>query len=74
MKDGITAGDIEIRQPIHFPAHLLALFYYRFCSLKRHLNQVGMSLGKYITMLATLVAAIGYMPLKCEIFHIASRK
>ncbi|MBD5189316.1 MAG: hypothetical protein HDS95_03455, partial [Bacteroidales bacterium] len=36
---------------------------------KRHLYQMRVSFGKYIAMFTTLVATVGDMPLKREIFH-----
>ena len=50
-------------------AHLLTLPYYLPCFFKRHLYQMRMSFGKYIAMFAPLIATVGDMPLKREIFH-----
>ncbi|MDE6369634.1 MAG: hypothetical protein K2K94_10405, partial [Muribaculaceae bacterium] len=36
----------------------------------RHLYQMWVTFGEDIAMLATLVAAVSNMPLKCEIFHL----
>ena len=69
MKNRVATGDIKIWQTIHLMAHLHTLPDYLFCFFKRHLYQMWMSFGKYIAMLAPLVAAIGDMPLKREIFH-----
>ena len=69
VKNRVTTGDIKIWQPVHFTAHLLTLPYYLPGFFKRHLYQMGMSFGKYIAMFTPLVATVGDMPLKREIFH-----
>ena len=69
MKNRVTTGDIEIWQTIHLSAHLLTLPDNLPRFFKRHLYQMWMSFGKYIAMFAPLIATVGDMPLKREIFH-----
>ena len=69
MKNRVTTGDIEIWQTIHPTAHLLTLPDYLPGFFKRHLYQMRVSFGKYIAMFTPLVATVGDMPLKREIFH-----
>ena len=69
MQNRIAARYVEIGQTIHFAAHVLALSddLHRF--VKRHFDQVRMPFRKNIAVLAALVAAVGYVPLKSEVFH-----
>jgi hypothetical protein len=70
VQDGVTACNIKIWQTIHALAHISASINYRQATLPRHLHQSRMPLTKNITMLTTLVANIGYVPLKSKVFHL----
>lgn len=70
VQDWVTTRNVEIRQPFHAAAHFHAVVHYLPCPLIRHLHQLGMPFGEDVTVLATLVAAVGDVPLKSEIFHI----
>ena len=69
MKNRVTTGDIEIWQTVQLTAHLLTLPDYLPGFFKRHLYQMRVSFGKNVAMFAPLVATVGDMPLKREIFH-----
>ena len=69
MQNGVAARDVEVGQTLHAAAHLHTIVHYLLRPSERHLHQFGMSFGKDVTMLTTLVAAVGDVPLKSEIFH-----
>ena len=70
VQDRIAPCDIEIGLTFHAAAHLHAVVQHSFCTVERHLHQFGVSLGEDVAMLAALVATVGDMPLKSEVFHI----
>lgn len=69
VEQRVATCNIEIWQPVHTSAHILTLVNNLASTLKRHLYKMGMTLGENITVVTPLVAAVGYMPLKSEIFH-----
>ena len=70
MQDRVATRDVEVGQAFHFLAHILASVDDLLGAFERHLDELGMPLGEDVAMLATLVATIGDMPLKSEIFHL----
>ena len=69
MKNRVASGDIKIWQTVHLMAHLLTLPDYLPGFFKRYLYQMRVSFGEYIAVFTTLVATVGDVPLKREIFH-----
>jgi hypothetical protein len=69
VKDGVAARDVKVGQTVHLLAHLAAGGYRGEATLPRHLHELWMSLTEYVTVFATLVANIGYVPLKSKVFH-----
>ena len=70
VQDGVAPGNVKVRQPVGLLAHVEAIFEYMFHFTPGHLLQLKMVVfRKNIAMLAALVTAVCYVPLKGEIFH-----
>jgi hypothetical protein len=70
MEYGIASGYVEIGNAIRLFAHIQTVVENRFNFSPGHFFNLEMNiLGEYIAVLTALVATIGNMPLKSEIFH-----
>jgi hypothetical protein len=70
MQDWVATGNIEVGNPVGFLAHVEAIFENGFDLRPGHFFKPEMIIfGKNVAMLASLVAAICYMPLESEVFH-----
>jgi hypothetical protein len=69
VQDWVTARYVEVGQAVHPLAHLAAGVDGGEATLPRHLHELWMSLTEYVTMFATLVANVRYVPLKSKVFH-----
>lgn len=69
VQQRVSPSDVKVRQPVDFPAHFLTLRGHLLCLVERHLYQMRMPLCEDIAVVAALVATVGDMPLKREVFH-----
>ena len=69
VQNRVAARDVEVGETVHAAAHLHTIRYHLPGLGKGHVHQFGMPFGKDVAMGATLVAAVGDMPLESEIFH-----
>ena len=70
MQNRVATRKIYVRQALHTRAHRQNVVQRAFNLLIRHtLQRNRVVLGEDVTMLATLIARIGYMPLKRKILH-----
>jgi hypothetical protein len=70
MQNGVTTGDVKIWQAFHALTHFPTSVNHRHAALPTHFDEFGMAFAENVAMLATLVANIGYVPLKSKIFHL----
>jgi hypothetical protein len=70
MKYWIATRNIKIGEAVHLTTHFATRVDYRQAALPTHLDKLGMPLAEDVAMLATLVADIGDVPLKCKVFHL----
>ena len=69
MQNGISTRDVEVGLPFHPFTHALNVGKHCHKSLPRHFDKFRMPFRENVAVLATLVAFVGDMPLKCEIIH-----
>ena len=68
MQHRVPAGDIEIRHALLHPgAHVHTIVDNPTGIRQTHGNELGMPLGKDVTVFASLVAVISDVPLECEV-------
>jgi hypothetical protein len=74
VQDRVAARYVEVGQAVHPLTHLAAGVNRGEATLPRHLHELRMSLTEYVTMFATLVANVRYVPLKSKVFHSSKKK